>query len=1403
MFRSDSDGASRADIKARQRAYLASLDAQVGHKDRAAASERALDGRFVRNLPATPDEAALLAPLPPVANRASPRRAGRGLKSLMQQPVARDRMENGRRAQGKSYESGVGAALGGAGYGSNPEEDQYDQYDQYDQTNNEMPFARPPSPGLRKNFSRQPQPGPPVPVNLDYANNSALLQAAVSSQLNKFSASQHRTEATVKWLAEQLVQSKTDAAKHTKLLLDQHSRDAAALAALRDRLRTVEAEALEARSWRSRFERSKSGEVDSAASVALSELRAREGDYKRRQEADGDRARRAADAISDLAVRLESVRTSQSAVSDAVQSRLTAVENGAAVQAGKVANLQVRESDAAAARGATSESDGKNIEDLQNALKTVQNRLSSEELARKNLASTLADSQASARRDLARETEVLRDQMVTGAGGGRDGGGGEEERAAFVARMVEVREEANLGAVGERMDRLERAHERDREDRGRREEEREKEAGRFFADLKATAGTETAALKSRHAAMSSKTMESLRELSSEVVSIQETTRKAEKRIGELTASSLRGISGAMEAGVRQFQASTKELREVLSAEISARRSSTEKMGGRINEMEMREEARVNDLAEQTGEQLNGMQKQVDALPGMLAACEKGCKDFASSSCEKLGTDLNTSMGSLQVRTETLTAHVEDVREESKKAREHLESSLVGMNRHLSEVDRRGKDVEFKLANEVMDREKAVFKVGADFAERLAAEETERSGGDSDLAEKTAALHRNLENKILSEANNAAKKGKQDLHDSETAAAGKRGALREELLGAARNMDAAEREDLLRRIGEVKTECEGYSDAVSGEKFARTQEHVEAVREQLARSTDGVRAALEVERGARIEEALRAGEKAAEEEGNAARRIDDVRKFVTSEVDNREKERNRVAGLIADECGKVEVRVGERVTSEAQSIRSLIKATVAAEASERMADVHESRAHAEARLGSERGILKDQAARDREFCLAKAAEWNDEEKNGRMAMDTAIMNEVAVRAAAAKAEAESRDVLLAARDRIADADGAARHQGLEDDIRKLRKYAKDVVLELEAFKVDSDGKDEALGVRVDREIEGREGAAEALDGKFTEICKAEREEREEGVKALGEKFGEVARHEIGVREAMDLKLDGKFSEMADKEKTGRVGEVLRLDGRLDELWDQKDKLEDYVGAVEQATAKAITSEAKMRLEEDVEIREEKLCRVGAENSLRYVVDKVVGAMGQKGRLEEMERNEAEFALVKKNLKERVDYAMTEAEVNLRAAKETARVMAEAEHREMVQLVADETGAVRGDVHNMLGDIETAVKGAEGSVVTLDEKTTGEIEGLKKKVEEDLKGVKDDVKKGMKENLEQASSKVENEIKIVKEDLAKQEKKAEGIDWDKLRQKAEAPAPKPAAPAVAPPAPAPSAGETRGE
>ena len=107
-------------------------------------------------------------------------------------------------------------------------------------------------------------------INLNFANNNDLLVNAVTEQLNKFKANQQRSESTIKWLTEQLQKNRGDYAKHTAMLVNQHTKDAESLAALRDRLRVTETEILESRAWRAEFERKRNEGVEQ---VRMSENR--------------------------------------------------------------------------------------------------------------------------------------------------------------------------------------------------------------------------------------------------------------------------------------------------------------------------------------------------------------------------------------------------------------------------------------------------------------------------------------------------------------------------------------------------------------------------------------------------------------------------------------------------------------------------------------------------------------------------------------------------------------------------------------------------------------------------------------------------------------------------------------------------------------------------------------------------------------------------------------------------------------------------------------------------------------------------------------------------------------------------------------------------------------------------
>lgn len=491
----------RAAKRQRQRAYLASLDAQVNQQQRKKALEDVADGHFVRNLPSTPDDSLddlLLAPLPPVGQSHSPRGIGKGLKLLQQanNPNAGDR---GRR-YGKAFESGVSQVLGGP--------------TDYNDGGADAAFGHPaPSNQPRQRVGG----GGAGKINLDLAGgNSSLMTKMVSEQLNKFDAGARRTESTVHWLTEQLKRNRSDYAKHSAMMVNQHQKDSESLAALRDRLRIAETEILENRAWRAEFERKKNEGIETSASAAIAELRAREEDSKARQLSEDNRTRRMAEALSEVASKIETVKQNQNRLEDDMSSRLGVVENSVSAQTDKIVNLVDRQGESAANQNMASESNNAGIVDLQNSLKQLMNKLASEEEQRRLLQNNFAEMQNETRRLIGKEAEKLHGEISKEAAARREGAGDIEEKNKFLSSMVEEREKANMEMVEERIMRLEKVQEREAGWRRKMDEERDKEKQRFFAEIISTAKTEAATMKARHEANIAQTMEQLRDLSQEV-----------------------------------------------------------------------------------------------------------------------------------------------------------------------------------------------------------------------------------------------------------------------------------------------------------------------------------------------------------------------------------------------------------------------------------------------------------------------------------------------------------------------------------------------------------------------------------------------------------------------------------------------------------------------------------------------------------------------------------------------------------------------------------------------------------------------------------------------------------------------------------------------------------------------
>mmetsp|Transcript_5647 Transcript_5647/g.11296 ORF Transcript_5647/g.11296 Transcript_5647/m.11296 type:complete len:1400 (+) Transcript_5647:83-4282(+) len=1371
MFPSEQEN-NRQAVRNRQRAYLASLDAQVKQQQRKKAVEDAADGHFVRNLPATPDDSLdslLLAPLPPVdpTKRGSPRGIGKGLKLLKEanDPNTRD----GRRRFGKAYESGVSQVLGGptnydGGNGSFDPELQR----QYPQTNQES--------NNNNNNNR---------INLNFANNNDLLVNAVTEQLNKFKANQQRSESTIKWLTEQLQKNRGDYAKHTAMLVNQHTKDAESLAALRDRLRVTETEILESRAWRAEFERKRNEGVEQSASAAISELRAREEDSKARQQSEDNRARRMAETIAELTNKLEQVKANQSRLDDDMSARLAVVENSVSSQTDKIVNLVDREGENIVSQHSASENNAANIVDLQNSLKQVIQRLSGEEEQRRQLQRSLMDMQSDTRRLVSKETENLHEQIVAEATARREGAGEVDQKNRFLSKMIEEREKANFEIMEERIVRVERVLGGESDVRRKKDEEREKEFRRFFSELSSMAKTETEAMKSRHEAMTAQTTEQLRELSHEVVSIQETTRKAEKRIGELTAGSLQGISTAMESGMKQFNQDIKELREVMSAEITARRNGNDKVVKRVGDLESREEAGLSQLEELLGSEVRRLQDQIDAVPGIIAAAKEDAKAFATSEADKVKYDLGIEMKQMTMKIDELTQHVEDVRIESKRAREHLNTNLERMSAHLSTVDGHSKGVELKLNEEIMAREKGDHDCLVKLDETISVERGEREKEDAALGEKLSDTNLTLLNKIEKDDVDYYNKSKAEIHNLNMESQTARVEMAKKLVEEARKMDEVLLSITRKEIADHLVMAKSYADVVANEKSTNMHKTIELVRESLTKQTNAVKNGLDSEVDSRVKDVANANDMIVSETVKLQGMLEDLKNTLNLAELKDEAERNIIIEKIAVSCGKVEDSMGQKIISEARSIRSLIKASVAAEASERMSDVNEAKSTGEKRLIHERDIIVKQMGRDKEFVLQQSAKWVDEEKAQRMEADHQIKNEMDVRSAAAAARAESRETLRMLGDQIQDVDLLNRHNEMVRTTRKIMNGLVDIKKDVGVLREESRGGDKLLGERVEKEEGERKKGDEALDEKFEGKVNREIEHRVAGDDALEEKLvGEI----------------GRVDEKIGKEEEERTKEVVRLDGRVDNLWEEKDKLEErvergeaYVKVVEEGTANAIRAETKARVEEDVEIRVEEMCREGAEDSMRFVLDKIVGSLEAQAQADELVNLGKRIEIEDKKMQRFVNDTQRRSEEKIRGLGETVRLQAEAEHRDIVQLISDETGAVRGDIHNMLGEIEEAVKGAEGSVVTLDKKTEEQVGEVKKALEEGLEKVKGDVekevekikggeeemKKTLKEEAEKTAKElIENEIKEVKGKLESMEKKDKEreVDWAALRKKA---------------------------
>ena len=683
-----------------------------------------------------------------------------------------------------------------------------------------------------------------------------------------------------------------------------------------------------------------------------------------------------------------------------------------------------------------SENNAANIVDLQNSLKQLMQRLTSEEEQRRQLQRSMMDMQSETRRLISKETGTLHDEIVAEATARREGAGEVDNKTRFLSNIIEEREKANLEMIEDRIVRLEKAQGGESDVRRKKDEAREKEFRKFFSELSNMAKTETETMKSRHEAMTAQTAEQLRELSYEVVSIQETTRKAEKRIGELTAGSLQGISTAMESGMKQFNQDIKELREVMSAEITARRNGNDKVVARVADLESREEAGLSQLEELLGTEVRRIQDQIDAVPAMVTSAKDEAKSFATDEAEKVKYELSMELKQMSIRIDELAQHVEDVRIESKRAREHLNTNLERMSTHLSTVDGQCKGVELKLNEEIMAREKGDHDGDMKLDEAMSAERGEREKQDAALGEKLSETNLSLLNKIEKDDVAFYNKSKAEIHELSMESQKARVELASKVIGDARKMDEVLMSVARKEIADHLVMAKSYADVVANEKSNRMHDTLEIVRGTLTKQIDAVKNGLDSEIDSRVKDVGRANELIVSETAKLQGMLEGLKNLIDLQEVKDATERNKIIDKIAVSCGKVEDSMGQKIISEARSIRSLIKATVAAEASERMSDVNAAKGIAEERLVHERDILVKQMGRDKEFVLQKSAEWVDDEKGKRMLAEQQIRNEMDVRTAAAAARAESRETLRMMGDQIQDVDLLNRHREMVKTTRRI-------------------------------------------------------------------------------------------------------------------------------------------------------------------------------------------------------------------------------------------------------------------------------------------------------------------------------------------------------------------------------
>ena len=468
----------------------------------------------------------------------------------------------------------------------------------------------------------------------------------------------------------------------------------------------------------------------------------------------------------------------------------------------------------------------------------------------RKLEEAFSDNTGQIRLMIGKELENIRGDIVSEAEARREGNEANDDKTKFFNSIIEEREKAMTTMLEDRIGRIEKTLNMDAETRRKRIEDEQKETTKFLSSIMEVAKLETIALKKKHESMTAKTTEHLRELSAEVVSIQQSTSKAEKRIGEITAASVQGVSQALESGLTQHSSEITELREVISAEITARRNASEKLSvvcDGLHETQKSDDATTNELI---GAEIAKIYEKIEEVPSMIEVVVKECNKFTLQQCESVQTGLETKLRSLDESVYKLTNHVEEVQRESKElidhVAEHLDKTDKMVNKIQIAVDENAENVASEIASARMNESNLNKKID----EAVEKEKEERMDSEKELVEEREKKEDVVLHMLQDEIKKAQETAKIDTHNLKLECNSNLAEKYDELLTAARQHDSELYSTVTLDIASSLTVAKGHADSVTNEKNATINAHIEAVRSVLSEQVSGISAGLQEETKAR-------------------------------------------------------------------------------------------------------------------------------------------------------------------------------------------------------------------------------------------------------------------------------------------------------------------------------------------------------------------------------------------------------------------------------------------------------------------------------------------------------------------------------------------------------------------------